>query len=174
MNFTALIVPVIVGSIIFIALVKKVDIFGEFIDGAKESLKSGIEILPSLIILMSVVGMFKVSGGLDLISYALRSLTDLIGFPEQCVPLALIRPISGSGALAVYEGLLNECSPDSFAGRVASVLMGSTETTFYTIAVYYSVTKVKKTSHTVVASLSADIAGFIASVVTVALVFGIV
>lgn len=174
MNFTALVVPVIVGSIIFIALVKKVDIFGEFIDGAKESLKSGIEILPSLIILMSVVGMFKVSGGLDLISYALRSLTDLIGFPEQCVPLALIRPISGSGALAVYEGLLNECSPDSFAGRVASVLMGSTETTFYTIAVYYSVTKVKKTSHTVVASLSADIAGFIASVVTVALVFGIV
>ena len=171
MNFTDLIIPFLVGIIILVGLIKKVDIFGEFLQGAKENLLSALDILPPLIILMTAIGMFRASGGLNFISSAIKPIADLVGFPQECIPLALIRSISGSGALAVYENLLTEYSPDSFAGRVASVLMGSTETTFYTIAIYFSVIQIKKTRHTVVSSVLADITGFLASAITVAIIF---
>ena len=102
----------------------------------------------------------------------LSGFFDKIGFPAECLPLALIRPVSGSGALAVYEALLEEQGPDSFAGRVASVMLGSTETTFYTLAVYYGAVKIKNTRHTLAASLAGDITGFIVSVLTVNILFG--
>lgn len=158
-----------VGLIMLAGLVKRVDVFTEFTEGAKENMKSAFEILPALIALMTAIGMFKASGGLEAISAAIAPLTDFLGFPRECIPLALIRPISGSGALAVLESILGEVSPDSFPGRVASVLAGSTETTFYTVAVYFGVTKVKKTRHAIASSLAADLTGFILSAVTVRL-----
>lgn len=164
------VIPMFIGLIMLAGLVKRVDVFSEFTEGAGENMKSAFEILPALIALMTAIGMFKASGGLELISEAISPLTDFLGFPRECIPLALIRPISGSGALAVFESVLGEVSPDSFPGRVASVLIGSTETTFYTIAVYFGVTKVKKTRHAIASSLTADLTGFILSAVTVRLI----
>lgn len=164
------VIPAFIALIMIIGLAKRVDVFGEFTDGAKENLKSAFDILPALIALMTAIGMFKASGGLELISAAIAPITEFLGFPRECIPLALIRPVSGSGALAVFESILTEVSPDSFAGRVASVVIGSTETTFYTIAVYYGITKVKKTKHAIASSLTADLTGFILSALTVRLI----
>lgn len=164
------VIPVFIALIMIIGLAKRVDVFGEFTDGAKENLRSAFDVLPALIALMTAIGMFKASGGLELISAAIAPITEFLGFPRECIPLALIRPVSGSGALAVFESILTEVSPDSFAGRVASVVIGSTETTFYTIAVYYGITKVKKTKHAIASSLTADLTGFILSALTVRLI----
>ncbi|MDE6595841.1 MAG: spore maturation protein [Oscillospiraceae bacterium] len=164
------VIPVFIALIMVIGLAKRVDVFSEFTDGAKENLKSAFDVLPALIALMTAIGMFKASGGLEIISSAIAPITEFLGFPRECIPLALIRPVSGSGALAVFESILTEVSPDSFAGRVASVVIGSTETTFYTIAVYYGITKVKKTKHAIASSLTADLTGFILSALTVRLI----
>ena len=166
------IIPFFIALIMVIGLIKRVDVFGEFTEGAKENLKAAFDVLPALIALMTAIGMFKASGALEVISAAISPITGFLGFPEECIPLAIIRPVSGSGALAVFESILNDVSPDSFAGRVASVIIGSTETTFYTIAVYYGITNVKKTRHAVVSSLTADLTGFIISALTVRLILG--
>ncbi len=171
LNFSDFIIPVLIAVIMISGLIKKVDVFDEFIEGARENLKIGIQILPALIALMTAVGVFKASGALEVLTAIVSPVTEFLGFPSECFPLALIRPISGSGALAVYESILSENHPDGFAGRVASVLLGSTETTFYTIAVYYSVTKIKKTRHTLGAALAGDLTGFIVSALTVRLFF---
>lgn len=167
--FTNLIIPVFIGIIILFGLFRKVKVFDEFIEGAKENLSVGIGILPSLIAMITAIGMFKASGGMEIIAQLLKPLTDFLGFPGECLPLAIMRPVSGSGALAVYESILENVHPDSFAGRVASVILGSTETTFYTLAVYYGATNVKNTRHSLASSLTADFTGFVFSALTVRL-----
>lgn len=164
------IIPLFIALIMITGLIKRVDVFGEFVDGARENLKAAFDVLPALIALMTAIGMFKASGAPEMIAALISPITDFLGFPAECIPLAIIRPVSGSGALAVYESILGDVSPDSFAGRVASVIIGSTETTFYTIAVYYGVTKVKKTRHAVASSLAADFTGFVLSALTVRLI----
>lgn len=166
------IIPFLIAIIMIIGLVKKVDVFSEFAEGAKENLKAAVSVLPALVALMTAIGMFKASGALEIISTAISPLTSFLGFPKECIPLAIIRPVSGSGALAVFESILTDVSPDSFAGRVASVIIGSTETTFYTIAVYYGITKVKKTQQALPASLAADFTGFVLSALTVRIILG--
>lgn len=169
MNFTDLIIPFICAFVLLYGLVKKVDVFSEFLKGAEENLKIGVEILPALIALMTCVGMFSASGALEIITKLLSPITSFLGFPSECVPLAMLRPISGSGAISIYETILSQNDVDSFPARVASVLLGSTETTFYTLAVYFSVTKVKKTRQTLIASCSADLTSFIFSALAVRL-----
>ena len=166
------VIPFFIALIMIIGLIRRVDIFSEFTEGAAENLKVAFDVLPALIALMTAIGMFKASGALEVISEAISPVTGFLGFPEECRPLAIIRPVSGSGALAVFESILNDVSPDSFAGRVASVIIGSTETTFYTIAVYYGITGVKKTRHAIASSLTADFTGFILSALTVRLLLG--
>lgn len=166
------VIPFFIALIMIIGLIRRVDIFSEFTEGAAENLKVAFDVLPALIALMTAIGMFKASGALEVISEAISPVTGFRGFPEECIPLAIIRPVSGSGALAVFESILNDVSPDSFAGRVASVIIGSTETTFYTIAVYYGITGVKKTRHAIASSLTADFTGFILSALTVRLLLG--
>lgn len=166
------VIPFFIALIMIIGLIRRVDIFSEFTEGAAENLKAAFDVLPALIALMTAIGMFKASGALEVISEAISPITGFLGFPEECIPLAIIRPVSGSGALAVFESILNDVSPDSFAGRVASVIIGSTETTFYTIAVYYGITGVKKTRHAIASSLTADFTGFILSALTVRLLLG--
>lgn len=173
MRLTDFIIPLIISFILIHGLVKGVDVFNEFLDGAKDGLMIGVKILPALVALMTCMGMFKASGALDVLTYAISPLSSAIGFPPECVPLALLRPLSGSGALVLFEGVLSEHGPDSFIGRVASVLMGSTETTFYTIAIYFGVTKVTRTRQCLAAAITADFAGFIASAITVRLFLGI-
>lgn len=162
-NFADFVIPLMISGILIFGLCRDIDVFDDFLQGAKEGLEIGVKILPTLVALMTCVGMFRASGALDVITYALASLTERIGFPAECVPLALLRPISGSGALVVYENVLKDFGPDSYIGRVASVMQGSTETTFYTIAVYFSVTNIKKTRHTLLAALTSDFTGIIMS-----------
>ena len=130
------------------------------------------QILPSLIALATAVGMLRVSGALDVLSYALSPLASLLRIPSEVVPLALLRPVSGSSAMVIFQDLLKNYHPDSYIGRVASVMMGSTETTFYTIAIYYGATRVKNIRHSLASSLTADITGFIMSAAAVRLLLG--
>ena len=173
MKAADLVIPLIAALIILIGLVKKVNVFDEFIDGARENLQTSVSLLPSLIALVTAIGLFKASGLPDAIANILSPITAAGGFPSECIPLALIRPISGSGALAVFDGILRECHPDSYTGRVASVLMGSTETTFYTVAVYFAAVKAKDTRHTIPSALAGDVTGFFMSAVSVKLLFDI-
>lgn len=169
--FNNLIIPLTISFILLYGLLKGVNIFEVFINGAKEGISTAFSILPSLIALMTAVGMIIASGGLDVISNALEPLAKFLFMPKELVPLGLLRPISGSGALAIYENILSVHGPDSFIGKVASVMQGSTETTFYTIAVYYGAVKVIKTKYTLVPALTADIVGFIMSGLIVATFF---
>lgn len=173
MNAADLVIPLITALIVLTGLIKKVNVFDEFMEGAKENLQTSLSLLPSLIALVTAIGLFKASGLPELIAELMSPLTTALGFPSECIPLALIRPISGSGALAVFDGILRDCHPDSYAGRVASVLMGSTETTFYTIAVYFAAVKAKDTRHALPSALAGDLTGFIVSAITVRILFGI-
>lgn len=172
MSFTDYIVPVMLVIVLLSGLCRKVDVFDAFIEGAKEGLQTSMDILPSLIALMTCVGMFKASGGMELLTGFISPVTNTLGFPKECIPLVLLRPISGSGSISIFQSILTENGADSFAGRVASVMLGSTETTFYTIAVYFGATKIKKTRHTLAAALSGDLVGWIASGIIVRLFFG--
>ena len=167
-----LILPAVMVLIIGYGMWKKIPVFDCFLDGAREGLLSAVQILPALIALITAVGMLKASGMLDFLIAFVSPLFSLMQMPAQVIPLALLRPISGSGALVIYRDILQQAGPDSFVGRVASVMQGSTETTFYTIAVYYGSTKVTRTRHTLPAALTADMIGFLMSAVAVRLLLG--
>lgn len=171
-DISNLMVPAVVAFFSLWGLCHKVPVFDCFLEGAAEGIKTALRVLPALVGLMTAVGMFGASGALDVLAWALHPLTDLLGFPREVIPLALLRPVSGSGALAIFERILTACGPDSPAGRVASVLQGSTETTFYTIAVYYGSVKVSHTRHTLPAALAGDLMGFAASALLVRWFFG--
>ena len=171
MTFSDYIIPTIMLLIIIISLINRTDVFEAFVEGAKEGLSASADILPSLICLMTCIGMFKSVGGLELLSGIAEPITDLFGFPKECTPLIFIRPMSGSGALSVYNTLIADYGADSFIGRVASVMMGSTETTFYTVAVYFGAVKIKKSRYAIPAALTGDLIGWIVSVTAVRLIF---
>lgn len=171
-KFGMYVIPVMVCAILVFGLVKKVPVLGCFTDGAKEGLQSAVSVLPSLIGLMMAVSMLKASGALDLFTAFIAPAAEWIGLPAATVPLALLRPISGSGSTAILDQIFSSYGPDSFTGRVASVMMGSTETTFYAIAVYFGAVGIKKTRYAVPAALAADLAGYVFSVLSVKLFFG--
>jgi len=170
--FSNFVIPVTVAGILGFGLYKKVDVFGVFLEGAKEGLKTAANIAPALIALMTCIGMLKVSGTLDILVWVFSPLARLLVLPQEVLPLAILRPISGSGALVIFNDILDTYGPDSFVGRVASVIEGSSETTFYTIAVYFGAVKVSKTKYTLSASLAADLVGFVMSAHMVRLIFG--
>lgn len=168
----AMVLPLIITLITGFALFKNVKVFDSFLEGAKEGITTIKNILPSVVGLVVAVGMLKASGGLDTIVKFLTPLSVITGIPEEIMPLTVLNPISGGGALSMYELILKDYGPDSFQGRVASVMMGATETTFYAITVYYGSVGIKKTRHTVLAALAADFTSFIASAWAVRLFFG--
>ncbi len=172
MSINNMVIPSVLCAIIAYGLWRNIDLFDAFIEGAREGLSTAARILPSLVALMTCVGMFKASGALDFIVWASRPVAKAFFLPAEVTPLAILRPISGSGALVIFNDLLATHGPDSFIGRVASVMEGSSETTFYTIAVYYGAIKVNKTRHTLAASLTADFVAVIMSAVCVAWLFG--
>jgi spore maturation protein B len=171
MSYTDFIIPIIISLIVGYGLIKGVNVFEEFIVGAKEGLAVVISIFPALVALMTVVAMLNISGVIDFISYILSPITSALGIPKEIVPLGLLRPISGSGSLAIFENTLTKYGADSFIGRVASVLQGSTETTFYTIAVYFGANQIDKTRHSLFCALIADLTSLILSGVLVRLFF---
>lgn len=166
-RFTSFIVPLLVTALIIYASIKKVDVFGAFCEGAAEGLKTCADILPALVLLLVCIGMFRASGAVEALTAILRPLCDAVGFPSEAMPLVILRPFSGSGAMAVYNDIAAATGAHSFAERVAATLIGSSETTFYTIAVYFSSVKVKKTRYAVPAALSADLTAWIVCGITV-------
>lgn len=171
MKANELLIPVIVTLILLVGVFRGVDIMHEFSQGAKEGLFTAFEILPSLILLLTAVGMFSRSGAVDVVAGVLSPVTQFLGFPKECVTLAVVRPVSGSGALSCLENVLSQVSPDSYAGRVASVIMGSTETTFYTISVYFGALKQKAYPAVFAGACLADMCGFVFSALAVRLFF---
>jgi len=171
MSLTVYIVPVVVCAILLCALVRKVDILKEFTFGAVDGLRTAGNLVPTLVLLLTAIGMFRASGALDVLTSALSKGVEALGIPSEVLPLMILKPFSGSGSVAVLEDIFSNYGTDSFVGRVASVIAGSTETTFYTIAVYYGAVNISKTRHTVPAALSADLTGFILSAFFVRLFF---
>mgnify|MGYP006986474492 FL=1 len=172
MQLTDLIIPVVFAGVIIFGFVRKVDVFSVFCDGAAEGLRTTADILPALILLLVSVGMLRASGAVTMLTELLSPLCGLVGFPPECMQMVLLRPFSGSGALAVYDGIASQCGADSFPERVAAVLLGSSETTFYTVAVYFSAVKVRRTGYAVPAALTADLTAWLVCGVTVGLILG--
>lgn len=165
-------VPAIFIVILFAAMLKKVKAYDMFIEGAKDGIETVIKIMPSLVGLLVAVGVFKASGALDIIIFILRPVTDLLGMPPQVAPLALLRPISGSASFAFVTDIIKAFGPDTYEGRVAATMMGSTETIFYTLAVYYGSVGIKNIRYTLVAALMADVISIIASLWACRFIFG--
>lgn len=172
MQITELIIPIVFAGILICGFVRRVDVFRVFCDGAAEGLRTTADILPALILLLVSVGMLRASGAVALLTDLLSPLCGFVGFPPECMQMVLLRPFSGSGALAVYDGIASECGADSFPERVAAVLLGSSETTFYTVAVYFSAVKVRKTRYAVPAALTADCTAWLVCGLTVGLILG--
>lgn len=157
------------AGIVLFGLIKGIPVFDTFLDGAREGLQAALKIMPALTALTLCVSMIKGSGCLDSVGQALEPIIKAVNIPPETVPLMLIRPVSGSGALTVIQNIFSTTGPDSYAGKVASVMMGSTETTFYTIAVYFGSVGIKKTGYTIPAALTADLTGMIFAALTVTL-----
>lgn len=166
------VLPVAVVGILLFGMLRRVPVFDTFLQGAKEGLSSSVSILPALIGLMMGVTMLGASGALDILSAFLRPAAQWLGFPVEAIPLALLRPFSGSGSTALAASLFTSISPDSFEGKVISVLLGSSETTFYAVAVYFGAVGIKKTQWTIPAALTGDFVTTAASVAAVLLLFG--
>ena len=158
-------IPIVIVIIIIYGIIDKKRIYDIFIDGAKEGMSIVIKIFPTLLGIFLAVGVLRSSGLLELITNGLAFFTKKIGFPSEVVPLALLRPISGSASLAVATDIMTKYGVDSKIGLITSTIMGSTETTFYTIAVYTSSVGVKKIRFVLVAALIADLVGMITSAI---------
>ncbi len=167
-----MIVPLTIAGVAVYGACRGVDVYGALIAGAGEGLGVLVRIVPALIGLMTAVYMLRASGALDLAATALSPLLDRVGVPAQLLGLMLVRPISGSAALGVGAELIETYGPDSYLGRVAAVMLGSTETTFYTIAVYFGAVGITRTRYAVPAALCADLTGFLAAAWAVRLCFG--
>ena len=169
MSISDLVVPVILCFVACFALRRRVDVYGALTKGAEDGLTVLIRILPSLVGLLTAVYMFRASGAMEYLARFLSPLLGLLGIPSECAPLLFIRPISGSGALAVGSEIMREYGVDSYIARVAAVMLGSSETTFYTIALYYGSAGITKTRYTIPAALCADLVMFWASAFAVRL-----
>ncbi|OPX45831.1 spore maturation protein B [Ruminiclostridium hungatei] len=165
-------IPAIFIIILSAAVLKKVKAFDLFIDGAKDGIETVIKIMPSLAGLLVAVGVFKASGALEILTFLLRPVIDLLGMPPEVAPLALLRPISGSASFAFVTDIIKAFGPDTYEGRVAATMMGSTETIFYTLAVYYGSVGIKNIRYTLVAAIMADIISVIASLWACRFIFG--
>ena len=171
-NLSSLVIPVLLAAVAVCGLGRRVDVYAALTHGAEEGLGVLLRIVPALVGLLTAVAMFRASGAMDALSELLAPVLEWLGIPAQTAPLMLIRPVSGSGALAVGTELMTTYGPDSYIGRVAAVMLGSTETTFYTIAVYFGSAGIHRTRHAMPAALLADLTGFVASAFAVRLFFG--
>jgi spore maturation protein B len=165
-------IPVFIFLVLGYGFYKKVNVYESFVEGAKEGLGTVVRILPYLVAMFVAIGIFRSSGAMEFVTGIIAPVTKLLGIPSEILPLALMRPMSGIASAGMLAELFKTHSADSFVGRVASTMMGSTETIFYTLSVYFGAVGIKKMRHTMWAALLADIAGLIASVVVCSLIFG--
>ena len=167
-----MIVPFTICGVALYGAFHRVDVYSSLVQGAGEGLSTLVRIVPSLVGLMTAVYMLRASGALELAALALAPLLERVGLDPELLPLMLVRPISGSAALGVGAELFSTYGPDSQLGRTAAVMLGSTETTFYTIAVYFGAVGITRTRYAVPAALCADLTGFLAASWAVGLLFG--
>lgn len=161
--FSNLAMPMVIFFIVLYGVTEKVKVFDNFLEGAKEGIKTTFSILPTLIGLFLAIGVLRSSGVLDFIIKLSSPILEIFNFPSELMPLAILRPISGSASIAVATDIMKQAGVDSLIGNIASTIMGSTETTLYTIAIYNSCIKIKKTRFILLAALTADITGIIVS-----------
>ena len=157
MNLSSLVIPVLLSATAVYGMGRRVDVYSALTHGAEEGLTVLLRIVPALVGLLTAVSMFRASGAMEFFSELFAPALGLLGIPPETAPLMLIRPVSGGGALAVASDLLTVHGPDSYVGRVAAVMLGSTETTFYTVAVYFGSAGIHRTRHAVPAALAAAV-----------------
>lgn len=170
--FALLVLPAMIVGLPLYGLVKGVKVYEEFVEGAKDGFKVAVMIIPYLVAILFAIGMFRASGAMDFLVDLLRPMLGAIGFPPEVLPMAIIRPLTGSGSAAIVADMIETFGEDSILVKMAGVMFGSTETTFYVIAVYFGAVNVKKTRHAVPAGLTADVAAMIMAVYVVQLIFG--
>ena len=164
-NFLSnLAMPIVILGVVAFGLKEKVKVFDTFLEGAKEGVEITLSLFPTLVGLFVAIGTLRASGVLDIIINFLTPILNIIHFPSEIMPLAMLRPISGSSSIAVATDIMKKYGVDSNIGIIASTIMGSTETTLYTIAIYSSCVKIKKTRFVLAAALIGDVVGMLASV----------
>jgi spore maturation protein B len=165
-------IPVLLAGIPVLALARRVKVYPAFVEGAKQGFETAVRVIPPLVAILVALGMLRASGAMDGLTRLLAPVLGPLGVPASVVPMLLVRPLSGGGALGVVGDVLRSEGADSYAGRLVSVMQGSTETTFYVLAVYMGAVGISRYRHALPAALVADLAGFAAAVAVVRLVFG--
>ncbi len=165
-----------IPAFIFIVLVYGhlcgVNVYDSFVEGAKEGFVTAVKVLPYMVAMFVAIGIFRASGAMDILVSVISPFIELVGIPAEILPLVIMRPMSGIASMGILAELFKVYGPDSFIGRVASTAMGSTETVFYTLSIYFGSIGIKRIRYTLWAALLADMVGFIASVVVCSIVFG--
>lgn len=157
-------IPFLFIGIVLYGMFKKVKVYESFTEGAKDGFHTAVRIIPFLVAMLVAIGVFRASGAMDLLTKALSPVTNAIGIPGEVLPMAFMRPLSGGGAQGVMSDMITTHGPDSLLGRMVAVMMGSTETTFYVLAVYFGSVAIKKSRHALPAGLLADLAGILTAV----------
>jgi spore maturation protein B len=164
-------IPVLLVVIPLVGMIRGVKVYDVFIEGAKEGFDVAVKIIPFLVGILVAIGMFRGSGAMDLLMAGMQPIVARTGFPAQLVPLAILRSLTGSGSLAYTTDLVKTYGPDSLIGRMAATMYGSSETTFYVLAVYFGAVGVRRTRHAVPAALIGDLVAAIAAVAVCAWMF---
>lgn len=164
-------IPFIIISFVTFGLFKKVKVYESFTEGAKEGFHTAVRIIPFLVAMLVAIGVFRASGAMELLTRTLSPITKLIGMPGEVLPMAIMRPLSGGGAQGLMAELVTTHGPESLIGRMSAVMMGSTETTLYVLAVYFGSVAIKKPRHALTVGLLADLSGILAAVFVTRLFF---
>ncbi len=164
-------IPLMVFSFLTFGLIRKVKVYEKFVEGAKEGFNVAVRIIPYLVAMLAAIGIFRYGGAMDLLVYVLTPVTTLIGMPAEALPMALMRPLSGSGSLGIMTEIIKTHGPDSLIGILVSTYFGSTETTFYVLAVYFGAVNIQKTRYALPVGLMADVAGILGATFIVNMLF---
>lgn len=154
-------VPAMLALIPLWGVLRGVKVYEAFIEGAEEGLQVAVKIIPYLIGMLVALSIFRASGAMELLARALTPITSAVGFPSEVIPLMIVRPLSGAGAMGVTADILKTYSPDSYIGRLASIMQGSTDTTFYVLTVYFGAVGVRRVRYSAAVGLGADLVGFL-------------
>lgn len=171
MSVSDIILPIVIGAILIYGIFKKVDIYGVFVEGAMDGAKAAIKIFPYILAVIFAINLFIQSGAENFIVKLLTPITSMLGFPPELLSLSIVKPLSGGGSLGVFKTILDNYGADSYIGRSASVLMGSSETIFYTVAVYFGAVGIKNVRHTIKVGLIAHCASIFAALAVCKLMF---
>lgn len=170
--FSVFVLPLLIVGFPLYGLYKKVPVYEEFVEGAKGGFQVAVTIIPYLVAILFAIAMFRASGALEFVINGLRPVLALIAVPAEVLPMMILRPLTGSGSAAIVLDMIGQYGPDSILVKMAATMFGSTETTFYVIAVYFGAVNVKKTRHALPAGLIADVFAMFLAVYVVQLLFG--